>query len=341
MKNKHQRWLLLLNTVMTSLALLVFGLLHSVPVYARMGSSGGGGGSGSGGSGSSGGGWGFSNIDILGTKWTLVLFITILAILTLLRYFSILSTKQCAATTISALGVLSAIGSPTVDFWFVIGICVFESIVWHLSGRKFLFLKWLIGLDTVAIAQQSSSSRGIRRNIDLLTPNLTLDEFNTLVTDDDWGASGDFQNQVELYATSQYDYSQAIRDRLADKKLQKNLYQDLGLKFYYTMLDEINLKVEQKIVDDVIVSNVKVLEAAQVDGYTVLHLAVTGQDREVAYGHDFDKSYEQDQWEDYVVYKDDKIMNIIYGGHFHLNGQDFNDQETLGDYDFEENDFDS
>lgn len=67
----------------------------------------------------------------------------------------------------------------------------------------------------------------------------------------------------------------------------------------------------------------------------VVKIKAIGVDREVNQDSDFDASFETQSWEDYVVFgrrsafEPWAIYNIVYGNRFHLNDDDFNDQDSL------------
>lgn len=59
-----------------------------------------------------------------------------------------------------------------------------------------------------------------------------------------------------------------------------------------------------------------------------------GQDKEVQFNKDFSDSFTRTEWSDYVLFGKTptgqiKIVNLIYGEHFHLNGVDFNHQQGI------------
>ena len=124
------------------------------------------------------------------------------------------------------------------------------------------------------------------------------------------------------------------------------LRQYLANNFYQTMTTEMRLKASEGEADNTVIDKAEIVELTKtdVDGKKVIiaKIHAIGRDDEVQYNHDFDDSYKQTAWTDFVIFdttfKPHKIANIIYGGHFHLNGQDFNNQETL-DGDYEEHDY--
>ena len=75
-----------------------------------------------------------------------------------------------------------------------------------------------------------------------------------------------------------------------------------------------------------------------------MQIIAYGHDDEVAYTDNFDDSFKREKWSDYVIFRrmhdgNWKIANIIYGEHFHLDGQDLNYQKGLIDAPYAEHNF--
>lgn len=214
---------------------------------------------------------------------------------------------------------------------------------WHLTGiLNFIFA--FISLDTKD-----------DEDTNLLSPNLTLKRFKFLTSDLIWVKPNkatyiDEQLNQELlntYNQAEYLYGDLIRKRIANKGTHfTELRQYLANNFYQTMTTEMRLKASEGEADNTVIDKAEIVELTEtkVDGKKVIiaKIHAIGRDDEVQYNHDFDDSYKQTAWTDFVIFdttfKPHKIDNIIYGGHFHLNGQDFNNQETL-DGDYEEHDY--
>ena len=142
---------------------------------------------------------------------------------------------------------------------------------------------------------------------------------------------------IDLYARAQFVYGDAIRRRYTGQQdYLSDLEGFLGSTFLSTMDKEIQLKADNDTIDDVIV------RSGQFEDYRwltpnliVAKVHVWGVDREVKVTADFNGSFERQEWEDYVVFGREagylpwKIYNLVYGEHFHLDGQDFNHQESL------------
>lgn len=142
-----------------------------------------------------------------------------------------------------------------------------------------------------------------------------------------------YPEALDVYSQAQYLYSQLLEKRYTNHNYPLNdLKKYLDDRFYQTMVKEIKLKIKHGEVDDTIVSQADVAWYAELDN----HLFVTlinckGQDKEVQFNHNFENSFSRTQWSDYVIFGKTKtgkikIINLIYGEHFHLNGIDYNSQ---------------
>ena len=209
---------------------------------------------------------------------------------------------------------------------------------------------WIIPVD-----HNNVDVRDFRNYSDLLTPNLTLETFNQLV--DQYGLNLEYkgssvvacgQSLVELYAKAQFNYGDGIRRLISGQytTFDAELKPLLGKTFYKTMRKEMYMKAAAGSLDDVVVSSGHVNEAYKLsDNMLLAKIDVTGFDREVHLDHDFDLTFERQKWSDWVLFgrKDNssswKILNLIYGEHFHLNGHDFNHQKGLSDAGYSEHDY--
>lgn len=296
-----------------------------MPVYARMGSTGGGGGF-SGSSGSS---------------------------------FSVGSSSSfTSSNTSNDRGSLGAID--ITPFVWIIMVGGLLTIIWHFAYKSSETVrnfsdKWhLTGILNFIFACLSLDNTD-NDDTNLLSPHLTLERFNFLTRDLTWVKPNkstyiDEQLNQELlntYNQAEYLYGDLIRKRIANKGTRfTELRQYLANNFYQTMTTEMRLKASEGEADNTVIDKAEIVELTEtkVDGKKVIiaKIHAIGRDDEVQYNHDFDDSYKQTAWTDFVIFdttfKPHKIANIIYGGHFHLNGQDFNNQETL-DGDYEEHDY--
>ena len=209
---------------------------------------------------------------------------------------------------------------------------------------------WIIPVD-----HNNLDVQDLRNYSDLLTPNLTLETFNQLV--DQYGLNLEYkgssvvacgQSLVELYAKAQFNYGDGIRRLISGQytTFDAELKPLLGKIFYKTMRKEMYMKATAGSLDDVVVSSGHVNEAYKLsDNMLLAKIDVTGFDREVSLDHDFDSTFERQKWSDWVLFgrKDNssswKILNLIYGEHFHLKGHDFNHQKGLSDAGYSEHDY--
>ena len=142
---------------------------------------------------------------------------------------------------------------------------------------------------------------------------------------------------VETYAWAQFVYGQSIRRCFADSSnYLDQLKSQLGRVFLSTMHDEIIAKASNGIIDDVLVSHGRVVSAQKISPDLIIaKVQVSGIDSEVNVISDFNSSFKRQQWTGYVVFGRKqgsvqwRIYNIVYGAHFHLNGEDFNHQQSL------------
>lgn len=147
---------------------------------------------------------------------------------------------------------------------------------------------------------------------------------------------GQWEGLKETYIQAQFLYSQLIRRKLVNKyadisSLKKYLDKHY---FYKTMVKEIKLKSNWSEVDDTVVNKVEIVQIAQFGGIYVTKIKAWGQDKEIQYNEDFDSSFSRSEWSDYVIFGKNrksqiKILNLMYGEHAHLNGNDFNNDASL------------
>lgn len=146
-----------------------------------------------------------------------------------------------------------------------------------------------------------------------------------------------------MYSQAQFAYSQSIRERLVNghssETVLKKYLMNPELK---AVKKEIGLKVDHGVVDDVVVNSAEVICYHQfTDNCVICHIHSTGSDREVEFNSKnpysnskFEDTYAREQWDDLVVFVKSIrgqwcIANLFYGGHFHLNGRNFNKAKEL------------
>lgn len=147
----------------------------------------------------------------------------------------------------------------------------------------------------------------------------------------------------EVYIRAQYLYSQDAREKYVNPKYSlRNLLEYLDPNYYHAMKAEINLKVKEATIDDTVVSRADIVEIAKLGkNIWLTRVDAKGKDREVQFDKNFEDSFTRSKWSDYVIFGKDregkiKIINLVYGEHFHLNGKDFNHQKSLGNGDYKE-----
>ncbi len=141
------------------------------------------------------------------------------------------------------------------------------------------------------------------------------------------------------YAKAQYLYGNLIRQYVAGNHTLSSLKEYLAGPFYRNMVKEIKLKASQQTIDDVIVNKTVINRWAKCDDLTLIQITAYGNDSENQANSNFDSSFSRKTWTDYVVFNQDlKIVNLIYGEHFHLNGQDFNHDPGLSKDKYQEHD---
>lgn len=169
----------------------------------------------------------------------------------------------------------------------------------------------------------------------LLAQNMTIAHFEHLLGRlhlymDLTDPEKDYSSYIGAYADVEYLYGQLIRQYITGNHDTSSLRRYLGGKFYNNMVREIRLKARHQTADDVIVSHAAVREICYYDNYIILKIEAYGIDNEYQINAGFKSSFKQEHWADYVIFDDSfKIVNIVYGEHFHLNGIDFNHQEGL------------
>lgn len=220
------------------------------------------------------------------------------------------------------------------------------------SFRAFLFVLFFCGLYVLSFVSKMSV-RLYRRTRDIaevnglaswmLIPNMKIKDFKQglkrakIRLENDAVDDQLAQILVETYAWAQFVYGQSIRRCFADSSNYLNqLKSQLGRVFLSTMHDEIIAKASNGIIDDVLVSHGRVVSAQKISPDLIIaKVQVSGIDSEVNVISDFNSSFKRQQWTDYVVFGRKqgsvqwRIYNIVYGAHFHLNGEDFNHQQSL------------
>ena len=181
-------------------------------------------------------------------------------------------------------------------------------------------------------------------NYKLFYPNQRLDKYQRLLRRLNIklikpNPKEDFTAYKEVYIQAQFLYSQLLREKYVNSSYQvKSLKQYLDRNYYKAMVKEIELKRNSGTVDETVVDYVIFEEVAHLDKSLLLaKLTVLGKDKEIQFNQDFDTSFSRNKWTDYVIFglednRNPKIINLVYGEHFHLNGKDFNDYQSGNEY---------
>ena len=181
-------------------------------------------------------------------------------------------------------------------------------------------------------------------NYKLFYPNQRLDKYQRLLRRLNIklikpNPKEDFTAYKEVYIQAQFLYSQLLREKYVNSNYQvKSLKQYLDRNYYKAMVKEIELKRNSGTVDETVVDYVIFEEVAHLDKSLLLaKLTVLGKDKEIQFNQDFDTSFSRNKWTDYVIFglednRNPKIINLVYGEHFHLNGKDFNDYQSGNEY---------
>lgn len=321
----------------------------SKPVFARMGSTGGGfsssGGDSSGGGGfsSSGGGTSFSSSSsydgsddvsyLLASlysnghiHWAMLGFNTLIAIFLTALIWSILCKYAKPKNRKFTIALLVMIFGLSVLFPMIIGLCAFALLKMEN--------------DDADVPHRNPSGSEINGKT-LLTMNLTIAQFKAILKRDNIQLTDEQpENEADLliaYQRAEYLYGSLIRQYITGNHDTRSLRKYTCKSFYEAMINEIKLKASQQTIDDVVVNKAKILKYGKYRNLQIVKIEAIGSDNETQANANFDSSFKQEKWVDYVIYKNGKIANIVYGEHFHINGQDINHQKGLGGK-YEEND---
>lgn len=322
----------------------------SKPVFARMGSTGGGfssssgGSSGGGGFSSNGSGTSFSSSSsydgsddisyLLASlysnghiHWVMLGFNTLIAIFLTALIWSILCKYAKPQNRKFTIALLVMIFGLSVLFPMIIGLCAFALLKMENEGDA-------------TVPHRNVSGSEINGKT-LLTMNLTIAQFKAILKRDNIQLTDEQpENEADLliaYKHAEYLYGSLIRQYITSNHDTRSLRKYTCESFYEAMVDEIKLKASQQTIDDVVVNKAKILKYGKYRNLQIVKIEAIGSDNETQANANFDSSFKQEKWIDYVIYKNGKIANIIYGEHFHINGQDINHQKGLGGR-YEEND---
>lgn len=155
-----------------------------------------------------------------------------------------------------------------------------------------------------------------------------LDRFGIDLDVVDKNKQDNYLTYIKAYADVYYLYSQLIRQRLNYEHNANNLRQYLNRKFFNYINYKTKSNAHKQLIDDYVVTKLRVLQAANYHNYTILKIKAYGyhtQDPE-----NIDLNLTSDCWLDYVVFdKYGKIINIARDQYFALNHRNADDPNYL------------
>lgn len=145
-----------------------------------------------------------------------------------------------------------------------------------------------------------------------------LDRFRIDLDVVDKNKQDNYLTYIKAYADVYYLYSQLIRQRINREHASTYLKHYLNRKFFNWINYKTKSNAHKQLIDDYIVTRLRVLQAAEYRSHTILKIKAYGyhtQDPE-----NIDLNLTSDCWLDYVVFdKHGKIINIVRDQYFALN----------------------
>ena len=143
----------------------------------------------------------------------------------------------------------------------------------------------------------------------------------------------------QIYASAQFAYGEEIRQVIAGNQIDKQLLSKyMYPRFLANMCNEIKDDADKKSADDIVVAFTHISEVWQLtkdknDSFYIVKITAYGIDNEYN-TKNLHSTFKRETWTEYVIFAKNKenewkIDNLCYGEHFHLDGEDFNQQETL------------
>lgn len=143
----------------------------------------------------------------------------------------------------------------------------------------------------------------------------------------------------QIYASAQFAYGAEIRKAIAGNQIDKQLLAKyMYPRFLANMCNEIKADASKNSADDIVVSFTHISEVWQLtkdndDSFYIVKITAYGTDNEYS-TNSLESTFKRQTWTDYVIFAKNKanewkIDNLCYGEHFHLAGEDFNQQATL------------
>ena len=143
----------------------------------------------------------------------------------------------------------------------------------------------------------------------------------------------------QIYASAQFAYGAEIRKAIAGNQIDKQLLSKyMYPRFLANMCKEIKADADKNSADDIVVSFTHISEVWQLtkdndNSFYIVKITAYGTDNEYN-TNSLGSTFKRQTWTDYVIFAKNKanewkIDNLCYGEHFHLAGEDFNQQATL------------
>ena len=143
----------------------------------------------------------------------------------------------------------------------------------------------------------------------------------------------------QIYASAQFAYGAEIRKAIAGNQIDKQLLAKyMYPRFLANMDREIKADADKNSADDIVVSFTHISEVWQLtkdtnDSFYIVKITAYGTNNEYN-TQSLGSTFKRQTWTDYVIFAKNKanewkIDNLCYGEHFHLAGEDFNQQTTL------------
>ena len=155
-----------------------------------------------------------------------------------------------------------------------------------------------------------------------------LDRFGIVLDVVDKNNQDNYLTYIKTYANVYYLYSQLIRQRINREHVSTKLKHYLNRKFFNWINYKTKSHAHKQLIDDYIVTRLRVLQAAEYRSHTILKIKAYGyhtQDPE-----NIDLNLTSDCWLDYVVFdKQNKIINIVRDQYFSLNHRNADDPNYL------------
>ena len=155
-----------------------------------------------------------------------------------------------------------------------------------------------------------------------------LDRFGIVLDIVEKNKQDNYLTYIKAYADVYYLYSHLIRQRINREHVSTKLKHYLNRKFFNYINYKTKSNAHKQLIDDYIVTRLRVLQTAEYRSHTILKIKAYGyhtQDPE-----NIDLNLTSDCWLDYVVFdKHGKIINIVRDQRFTLNKRSLDNPNYL------------